>query len=77
MEFILSDAKVQDFLEWIFDTNFPEEIFFQTIQHNPHLGAPGAYTGMVMPSMLICLLCDLNVTFDQESCADKSAINTR
>jgi hypothetical protein len=45
IDFVINDKKANDFYAWINDTVIPEEQYFSSIQHNPHLGSPGAYTG--------------------------------
>ncbi|ELU15423.1 hypothetical protein CAPTEDRAFT_121102 [Capitella teleta] len=45
VDFILADRRVKDFYDWLKDTSIPEETFIPTIQFNPHLRAPGTYTG--------------------------------
>ncbi|XP_064642861.1 beta-1,3-galactosyl-O-glycosyl-glycoprotein beta-1,6-N-acetylglucosaminyltransferase 3-like isoform X1 [Lineus longissimus] len=45
VDFIVNDPKAHTFYKWVEDTRYPEETYFSTLQHNAHLGAPGAYTG--------------------------------
>ncbi|XP_074659037.1 beta-1,3-galactosyl-O-glycosyl-glycoprotein beta-1,6-N-acetylglucosaminyltransferase-like [Tubulanus polymorphus] len=41
-------APVAKYLyNWFSETAIPDEYFFATLNHNPQLGAPGAYTGKV------------------------------
>ena len=45
VEFALNDEKARDLQEWMRDTRLPDEHFFNTLNHNPHFGVPGAYKG--------------------------------
>ncbi|XP_074659086.1 beta-1,3-galactosyl-O-glycosyl-glycoprotein beta-1,6-N-acetylglucosaminyltransferase-like [Tubulanus polymorphus] len=41
-------APVAKYLyNWFANTTIPDEYFFATLNHNPQLGAPGAYTGKI------------------------------
>jgi hypothetical protein len=42
--FLFSNAA-HDFLEYFADTLAPDEYIWPTINHNPHLRAPGSYRG--------------------------------
>ncbi|KAK3087308.1 hypothetical protein FSP39_004506 [Pinctada imbricata] len=46
IRFVLADKRARDFLEWTKDTMSPDEYFWATLNHNPHLNAPGHYTGV-------------------------------
>ncbi|XP_052251983.1 beta-1,3-galactosyl-O-glycosyl-glycoprotein beta-1,6-N-acetylglucosaminyltransferase-like isoform X2 [Dreissena polymorpha] len=43
VDFILHDQRAHDLLNWTRQTEVPDETFFSTLNHNPHLGVPGAY----------------------------------
>ena len=45
VDFALNDTRAVDLLEWMKDIRAPDEHFFQTLNHNPQLGIPGAYKG--------------------------------
>ena len=45
VKFVLYDKQAKEFANWISRNKHPDETYFGTIQHNPQLGAPGAYTG--------------------------------
>jgi len=46
VEFIMQNTSAIDFLDWVKDTSIPDETFFSSLNHSPHLKAPGAYLGM-------------------------------
>lgn len=48
VDFVLHDQVALDFREWIQDAGHPDEMFFSSLNYNPHLNAPGAYLGMLM-----------------------------
>ncbi|ELT88514.1 hypothetical protein CAPTEDRAFT_121732, partial [Capitella teleta] len=43
IDYALNDPRAQDLLEWMKDIRAPDEHFFPTLNHNPHLNVPGAY----------------------------------
>ncbi|XP_052284970.1 beta-1,3-galactosyl-O-glycosyl-glycoprotein beta-1,6-N-acetylglucosaminyltransferase-like [Dreissena polymorpha] len=45
VEFALHNEKAVEFYNWTTKTKIPDETFFATLNHNPRIGAPGAYTG--------------------------------
>ncbi|XP_045206284.1 beta-1,3-galactosyl-O-glycosyl-glycoprotein beta-1,6-N-acetylglucosaminyltransferase-like [Mercenaria mercenaria] len=45
VDYVLNDKRAHDLLKWTKLTKIPDETFFPTLNHNPHLGVPGAYTG--------------------------------
>ena len=45
VDFIIHEKISQDFLKWISETRHPDESYFNTLNFNPQLGAPGAFTG--------------------------------
>ena len=44
-EYLLFNKTAIDLLAWFTDTLAPDEHLWPTINHNPHLRAPGSYTG--------------------------------
>ena len=46
MQHALTDRKAHDLLDWMSDIKIPDEHFFQTLNHNPHILAPGAFSGI-------------------------------
>ena len=48
VNYVLHSPIAQDFLEWVQDTEIPDETFFSSLNHSPHLNVPGAYTGGVL-----------------------------
>ncbi len=50
VEFLLTDQRAVDLLEWSRKTYSPDEHYWATLHHtysNPHLNTPGAFTGTV------------------------------
>ncbi|XP_013410416.1 beta-1,3-galactosyl-O-glycosyl-glycoprotein beta-1,6-N-acetylglucosaminyltransferase 4 [Lingula anatina] len=45
VDYIINSKIANDFLEWVKDTGYPDETFFSTMNHNPHLKVPGSYLG--------------------------------
>ncbi|GFR67414.1 beta-1,3-galactosyl-O-glycosyl-glycoprotein beta-1,6-N-acetylglucosaminyltransferase [Elysia marginata] len=45
VDYILHSDKAKGFLEWVKDTDYPDETFFASINHNPQLEIPGTYNG--------------------------------
>ncbi|CAH1775434.1 unnamed protein product [Owenia fusiformis] len=45
VEFLMEDEVAQDFLDWCKTTANPDEHFFNTLNHNPHINAPGQFEG--------------------------------
>ncbi|XP_067677832.1 beta-1,3-galactosyl-O-glycosyl-glycoprotein beta-1,6-N-acetylglucosaminyltransferase-like [Haliotis asinina] len=45
VEYIVHDPVANDLLTWLKRTKFPDETFFATLNHNPHLKIPGTYQG--------------------------------
>ncbi|KAK7504405.1 hypothetical protein BaRGS_00004271 [Batillaria attramentaria] len=45
VDFVLHEPVARDLLDWVKFTDFPDETFFSTLNHNPHLGVPGSYVG--------------------------------
>ncbi|KAH3706326.1 hypothetical protein DPMN_065711 [Dreissena polymorpha] len=46
VDFLLHDQRAHDLLNWTRQTQVPDETFFSTLNHNPHLGVPGSYLGV-------------------------------
>ena len=44
-DFILHNIQAQKFRSWLQTAVFPDEYFWATLNFNPQLGIPGAYTG--------------------------------
>ena len=42
---VLTDRKARDLLDWMSDIKVPDEHFFQTLNHNPRIPAPGSFPG--------------------------------
>ena len=47
VEYILFDRRADDLLWWLRDSKVPDEIYFGMLNHNPQLGVPGAFNGML------------------------------
>lgn len=45
VDYALNSRQAKDLLEWMRDIRAPDEHFFPTLNHNPHLGIPGSYKG--------------------------------
>ncbi|XP_069115349.1 beta-1,3-galactosyl-O-glycosyl-glycoprotein beta-1,6-N-acetylglucosaminyltransferase-like [Argopecten irradians] len=45
VDYILHNQTAIDFLNWTRGIDFPDECFFSSLNHNPHLGIPGTYKG--------------------------------
>ncbi|XP_064599694.1 beta-1,3-galactosyl-O-glycosyl-glycoprotein beta-1,6-N-acetylglucosaminyltransferase-like [Liolophura sinensis] len=45
VNYILHNQTALCFLDWVNGTRVPDETFFSTLNHNPHLGVPGSYRG--------------------------------
>ena len=45
VEFAVNDQRAQDLLSWMSDIKVPDEHFFQTLNHNPHMDIPGSFIG--------------------------------
>lgn len=43
--FFLFSRQSRDLVEWLADTMIPDEYIWPTLNHNPHLHAPGSYKG--------------------------------
>ncbi|XP_076436586.1 N-acetyllactosaminide beta-1,6-N-acetylglucosaminyl-transferase-like [Babylonia areolata] len=45
VDFLLHSHVAADFLDWVRNTEVPDETFFSSLNHNPHLHAPGSFLG--------------------------------
>ncbi|KAH9515052.1 Beta-1,3-galactosyl-O-glycosyl-glycoprotein beta-1,6-N-acetylglucosaminyltransferase [Bulinus truncatus] len=45
VDYILHNPVAQKLLDWVSHTDFPDESYFSTLNHNPHLAVPGSYKG--------------------------------
>ncbi|XP_059144878.1 beta-1,3-galactosyl-O-glycosyl-glycoprotein beta-1,6-N-acetylglucosaminyltransferase-like [Physella acuta] len=45
VDYILHNPVASELLEWVRHTDFPDESYFSTLNHNPHLKVPGSYKG--------------------------------
>ncbi|XP_041347186.1 beta-1,3-galactosyl-O-glycosyl-glycoprotein beta-1,6-N-acetylglucosaminyltransferase-like, partial [Gigantopelta aegis] len=45
VDYLLHNQTSKDLLEWVQKTKIPDETYFSTLNHNPHLGVPGSYKG--------------------------------
>ncbi|XP_041370615.1 N-acetyllactosaminide beta-1,6-N-acetylglucosaminyl-transferase-like [Gigantopelta aegis] len=46
VEYAIHSRVAKDFTEWLKRTGIPDETFFSSLNHNPHLNIPGSYTGL-------------------------------
>jgi len=44
VDFLRTSTVAKDFIEWASTTRVADEMLFSTLNYNPHLGIPGAYT---------------------------------
>jgi len=52
----LTDRKARDLFDWMSDIKVPDEHFFQTLNHDPHIPAPGAFSGTLVFRYLLILV---------------------
>ena len=45
VEYAVSDPKARDLLYWMRDIKVPDEHYFQTLSHSPHMDIPGSFIG--------------------------------
>ncbi|XP_062570789.1 beta-1,3-galactosyl-O-glycosyl-glycoprotein beta-1,6-N-acetylglucosaminyltransferase-like [Saccostrea cucullata] len=45
VEYVISNPVAKDFLNWVNKTDIPDETYFASLIHNPHLGIPGSFKG--------------------------------
>lgn len=48
VEYVVYNKTSIEFLDWVKDTYIPDETFFTSLNHNPHLRVPGSYLGRLM-----------------------------
>ncbi|XP_076445032.1 N-acetyllactosaminide beta-1,6-N-acetylglucosaminyl-transferase-like isoform X2 [Babylonia areolata] len=46
VDYVLHDRRAQGLLEWCRAVDSPDEYFWATLNHNPHLKVPGGYSGV-------------------------------
>ncbi|CAI9722394.1 beta-1,3-galactosyl-O-glycosyl-glycoprotein beta-1,6-N-acetylglucosaminyltransferase-like [Octopus vulgaris] len=46
VDYALNSPVAKDLLEWTKTVQIPDELYFATLNHNPHLKVPGSYTGI-------------------------------
>jgi len=47
VEYVIHSRTAAEFLDWVKNTEVPDETFFASLNHNPHLQVPGSYLGML------------------------------
>jgi len=47
VEYVIHNRTAIKFLDWVKDTYIPDETFFSSLNHNPHLRVPGSYLGLL------------------------------
>jgi len=45
VQYVIFNETAIKFLNWVKDTYIPDETFFSSLNHNPHLRIPGSYLG--------------------------------
>ena len=55
---VLTDRKARDLFDWMSDIKVPDEHFFQTINHSPHIPAPGSFPG----TFIFCVCVTIRIT---------------
>lgn len=45
VDYVLHNLTALSFLSWVRGTRVPDETYFSTLNHNPHLAVPGSYRG--------------------------------
>jgi len=45
VEYVIYNETSIEFLEWVKQTDVPDETYFSTLNFNPHLQVPGSYLG--------------------------------
>lgn len=45
VDYVINNAVAKDFLNWTNRVAVPDETFFASLNHNPHLRIPGSYKG--------------------------------
>jgi len=54
VEYVIHNKTAIEFLNWVKDTSIPDETYFSSLNHSPHLRAPGSYLGMLLLLYLLC-----------------------
>ena len=55
VEFVTENRIARELLDWFRDVYSPDEYYWATLHHNPHIGTPGAYKGTsLFPSHFQC-----------------------
>ena len=57
VEYVIHNRTAIEFLDWVKDTYIPDETFFSSLNHNPHLRVPGSYLGLLKAVWYWHLLC--------------------
>ncbi|XP_025077849.1 beta-1,3-galactosyl-O-glycosyl-glycoprotein beta-1,6-N-acetylglucosaminyltransferase-like [Pomacea canaliculata] len=47
VDYVIHSLVSRELLKWVTPIYIPDEIFFSTLNHNPHLGVPGSYLGSI------------------------------
>lgn len=58
VDYLLHSHVARDFLQWVSNTEMPDETYFPSLNHNPHLRVPGSYRGKLhdtTTSFPVCL----------------------
>ena len=48
VEYVTENRVARELLDWFRDVLSPDEYYWATLHHNPHIGTPGAYKGKGM-----------------------------
>ena len=48
INFTINDPVAKQLLKLVKTATLPEELYFNTLQYNPHLGAPGSFSGYII-----------------------------
>ena len=46
--YVVENAVARRYLEWCWDTGHPSEHYWNVLNYNPQLGAPGGYHGKIL-----------------------------
>lgn len=52
VEYIVEDPFAQEYLQWCWDTGHPSEHYWNVLNYNTFLKAPGGYEGRIMQETL-------------------------
>lgn len=64
-EFLIESEHGRKYLEWCWDTGHPSEHYWNTLNYNKHLDAPGGYTGRRFINRFRSGM-DLDISFDEK-----------